>query len=973
MVNVIDHTNVLLVRETLAGQSQLIRIDQNNVIIVNSGAQYQVLDALDLSPLKIIKSQKIGFDLLISLPGNRVIVFKNYFIELGAANHALASIENLPPLSSYDNIEPKREASDVSMFGKLTIGDAASLGGLGLALLAYSSGGGGGSTAITNSSGGGSGSTGSGGEISDSQLSNFDLVLRTFNSTLVKISNSGVSSSDRALLVNQLSDAFDLVGNNPTDAVKNQFLVDNAKTLAELATKEVLSSGSDTSESSGITIYNNNYGGSGSTGSGNTDTNTTNPAVSGFSSTSADGTYKVGDTITIKMNGSANFSVSGDTSSLKLLLNNGQYANYQSGSGSSSLTFSYVITSGDYADLLNVTSISKGSASLKDSAGTDFDLTSFTNLSENHQIYVQPAILEVSSSNPSGTYTKGETISFSVVFSDPIYVTGDASEFRLALNSGSSAIYTSGSGTSTLYFEYTLAEGDVTASLEPLALAENGVTLLSSRGQSPSSEISTSVASDFSTNHVIAIDADSPEISSITDLETSRGEKLLVTGDAYYPVSGVLTVTFNQSVLVSLGDGEQITMSLSGLFTGTDDDGDGDSYNDAALATVIDEGIDPATPRTTLSFQYSGYLRDQGDIGTPQSIEATALIKNTTTIIDESGNPALLSINAENNIAGSLSIGAGRFISDLYDVEVFQDGIGLFKESNTELSDINLSKLINYENKANVLVHITDANGSNEDYIDEYSGDLKSLDGELGSSTPIRALFSIEEILNGTANFISPITELAVRVLERDGLDLWGDDGATINTRIANALGLDGLNFENPVFTTDVDLLNHNEQEVTHAAVLAAFSTLDQFSGSIDSTLTILTPLFSIDGFNNEDEEQKAFDLISQAINAVQEGDVFLPQIDLLVKETFNKLLIQMENKSLSNNPYQEFFEENYALEVDGVLISNFMHDELKQASPAKSKSNINDDLITESDQLNPVLTTDFIIIEDHSNEETFG
>ena len=59
---------------------------------------------------------------------------------------------------------------------------------------------------------------------------------------------------------------------------------------------------------------------------------------------------------------------------------------------------------------------------------------------------VQQTVTGVSSTTPNGTYGVGATISINVNFSNPVVVTGTP---QLALNSGGTASYTSGSGTST--------------------------------------------------------------------------------------------------------------------------------------------------------------------------------------------------------------------------------------------------------------------------------------------------------------------------------------------------------------------------------------------------------------------------------------------------------------------------------------------------------------------------------------------
>ena len=85
----------------------------------------------------------------------------------------------------------------------------------------------------------------------------------------------------------------------------------------------------------------------------------------------------------------------------------------------------------------------------------------------------------MSASNANGAYKAGQTIHVQVNFSEPVTVTGTP---QLALNTtpAESAAYASGSGTSTLAFDYTVQAGDNVATLDYTAtgaLTLNGGTI----------------------------------------------------------------------------------------------------------------------------------------------------------------------------------------------------------------------------------------------------------------------------------------------------------------------------------------------------------------------------------------------------------------------------------------------------------------------------------------------------------------
>jgi len=88
------------------------------------------------------------------------------------------------------------------------------------------------------------------------------------------------------------------------------------------------------------------------------------------------------------------------------------------------------------------------------------------------------SVTNVSSSTANGTYGTGANISIQITFSGIVVVTGGP---QLALNSGGTGNFSSGSGTSTLSFTYIVAAGQNSAHLDyasTTALSLNGGTIL---------------------------------------------------------------------------------------------------------------------------------------------------------------------------------------------------------------------------------------------------------------------------------------------------------------------------------------------------------------------------------------------------------------------------------------------------------------------------------------------------------------
>src|SRR5205085_6739023 len=72
-------------------------------------------------------------------------------------------------------------------------------------------------------------------------------------------------------------------------------------------------------------------------------------------------------------------------------------------------------------------------------------------------------VTNVSSTNPDGIYGLGQIVQITVDFDNSVTVTGTP---QIALNSGGFAIYSAGSGTSTLTFTYTVAPGQSATRLD---------------------------------------------------------------------------------------------------------------------------------------------------------------------------------------------------------------------------------------------------------------------------------------------------------------------------------------------------------------------------------------------------------------------------------------------------------------------------------------------------------------------------
>ena len=196
------------------------------------------------------------------------------------------------------------------------------------------------------------------------------------------------------------------------------------------------------------------------------DTNT--PKVTSVSTTpSSGGTLGLGGTAEIDLDLSDSPLVVSGTPTLKL--SDGGTATYNSSASnpaSGVLEFDYAVLSGQNTSDLKITSASLPSgASIKDLAGNAANLTLSTSAADLHLTIdgIAPRVTSVATVPASGTeVASGGTVTITLKMSEPVMVSGAP---VLALNDGQTASYVSGTGTTSLTFDYAV-ESETTADLK---------------------------------------------------------------------------------------------------------------------------------------------------------------------------------------------------------------------------------------------------------------------------------------------------------------------------------------------------------------------------------------------------------------------------------------------------------------------------------------------------------------------------
>jgi hypothetical protein len=200
------------------------------------------------------------------------------------------------------------------------------------------------------------------------------------------------------------------------------------------------------------------------------------PTVTNVTSSTPDGTYNFGDTISIQVTFSEPVFVVGAPT---LTLETGavdRTAAYASGSGTNTLTFNYTVQGGDTSgdlDYISTAALALAGGLIRDLSGNNATLTlpapgAAGSLGANKALVIDgvlPTVINVSSTTAAGTYGIGDTISIQVQFSEAVNVVGSPT---LTLETGgvdTVATYVSGSG-DTLNFSYTVVQGDQSNDLE---------------------------------------------------------------------------------------------------------------------------------------------------------------------------------------------------------------------------------------------------------------------------------------------------------------------------------------------------------------------------------------------------------------------------------------------------------------------------------------------------------------------------
>jgi len=315
------------------------------------------------------------------------------------------------------------------------------------------------------------------------------------------------------------------------------------------------------------------------------------PVVASVSSANANGVYGLGAIISVAVNFSEPVLVAGAP---QLTLETGavdRAVNYSSGSGTSTLTFSYPVQAGDTAadlDYVNTSALALNGGTIRDAANNNAVLTlpapgAANSLGANKNIVIDgvaPTVIGVTSSTANDTYKAGDVISIQVNFSETVTLTGTP---QITLETGTVdrvVNYASGSGTSTLTFSYTVQAGDQSSDLDYVgtsALALNGGTIRDAAGNSAVLTLpAPGAAGSLGANRALVVDGVRPAVISTAPVggAVSTDTSVDFTVNFSESVSNISTDDFalgdtgsasGTIASVSASSGSSVTVTVSGI------------------------------------------------------------------------------------------------------------------------------------------------------------------------------------------------------------------------------------------------------------------------------------------------------------------------------------------------------------------------------------------------------------------------
>ncbi len=484
-------------------------------------------------------------------------------------------------------------------------------------------------------------------------------------------------------------------------------------------------------------------------------------------------------------------------------------ASLTGGSGTASLTFQYIVQTGDEdIDGINVASLALNGGTVEDAVGNDANLT-LNNIDNTSDVLVDgilPTILSVAVPT-NDIYGADDLLSFDIEFSEVVVVTGTP---QLSITIGSSTVnanFSGGSNSSTLSFQYMVLIGENdTDGIDVNALGLNGGTI---------SDLADNNA-DLTLNNVadpsgVLVDGLEPIITSVDvppdgtysgtqtlNFQVNFNEPVNGTGSPELSFiigattvqaslsggSGTTTLTFSYIVQTGEQDLDGITVTSLDLNGGTIEDIAGTDAdltlnNVADASNVFVDAIPPVVNAVSVPADDTYAIDEQLSF-------TVSFDKN----VNVGGSPILSVVIGTTTVNASFASGSGSqdliFTYTVLDGEVDTDGIAIVSLG---LNSGSIQDLIG--NHADLtLNNVADASGV---LVDGIAPTITSV------NVPADDTYIILETLNFTVNF-----DDVVNVSGNPLLSI-GIGGSTATAALTGGSGTASLTFEYIVQTGDED------------------------------------------------------------------------------------------------------------------------------------------------------------------------
>jgi hypothetical protein len=315
----------------------------------------------------------------------------------------------------------------------------------------------------------------------------------------------------------------------------------------------------------------------------------------------------------------------------------------------------------------------------------------------------------VTSSTANGSYGVGSVITLKVAFSENVIVDTSGGTPTLALETGATdraVSYSSGSGSKTLIFIYTVQAGDTSADLDFIsssALALNGATIQDAAGNNAILTLATPGATgSLAANKALVIDGIAPiatltaatiaNTSSVTVQSTEAGTaylvSTLVTVTDLASITGAADASWNAVAITAANT--NTALAATGLSDGSYKLYTRDAVGNLSAASTGSVTIDSTAPTATLT---AASLASTGS-ATVQSTEAgTAYLVNTsiavsnlagiTGAVDASWNAVAITTANTNTALAATGLSDGTY--KLYTT----DALGNFSAASADLVTID--------------------------------------------------------------------------------------------------------------------------------------------------------------------------------------------------------------------------------------------------------------------------------------------